>query len=99
MENRGVDVGNVVTILDRVKTNLVCGAMHHAPLEAAAGHPNSKSKDMMVAAVGVLRTRTAAKLGRKDDKRLFEHAALIEIFQQPSDRLIDPRAQSVIAIF
>src|SRR5205807_532263 len=45
-----VDVGDVVTVLDGVKTDLVRSAVNHTGLDSAAGHPNGKSERMMVTA-------------------------------------------------
>src|ERR1700729_2736600 len=48
-EQRGVDVGDVVRMLDGVEAQLVGRAVDDAPLEAAAGHPDRKAVRMMVA--------------------------------------------------
>ena len=61
-----MNIGDVVTILDGVKADLVGRAMHDSPFQAAAGHPDGEPEDVMVAAVGVLRAGRAAELGRKD---------------------------------
>ena len=92
-ENRGVDVGDVVAILDGVEAELVGGAVDDAPLDAAAGHPHRKREGMVVAAVGALCAGSAAELGGKQHDRLVEEPAAGEILEEPADRLIDGQRQ------
>ena len=54
LEDRGVDVGNIMTILDGVETQLVGGTVDDAPLDSAAGQPHGEAVVMVVAAVGPL---------------------------------------------
>ena len=63
MQDRGVDVGHVVAVLDGVKAQVVGRAVDDAPLEPAAGHHDRESKRVVVAAVGPLGARRAAELG------------------------------------
>ncbi len=63
MHHRGVDVGDVVAVLDGMKADLVGGAVGDAPFDAAARHPNGKAERVMVASVGSLRAGRAAELG------------------------------------
>ena len=53
--------------------------MDDARLDAAAGHPDGEAERMMVAAVGSFGAGRAAELGRPDDERLVEQAALLEV--------------------
>ena len=89
VQHGGVDVGDVVAVFDGVEAELVGRAVGDAPLDAAAGHPDREAERMVVAAVGSLRAGRAAELGRPDDDRLVEQAALLQIGQQPGDRLVD----------
>ena len=89
LQDRGVDVGDVVAILDGVEADFVGRAMHDAALESAAGHPDGEAEDVMVATVRSLRTRSATELGGEDDERFVEQAATVEILQQAADRLVD----------
>ena len=79
MQNGGVDVGDVMTILDGVEAKLVGRAMGDPPLEAAAGHPDRETEGMMIASVSPLRAGRAAKLGRPDDDRFIEQTTLFEV--------------------
>ena len=87
MQDRGVDVGDVVPILDGVEADLVGGAVDDAALDAAAGQPGAEALRMVVAAVA-LGARRAAELGAPDDDRLVEHPALLEVLQQAGDRQV-----------
>ena len=44
-----VDVGDIVPIFDRVKSELVGRAMRHSSLDSAAGQPGAKCLRMMIA--------------------------------------------------
>ena len=94
VQDRGVDVGDVVPVLDRVEAKLVGGAVDDAALDAAAGHPDGEAVGVMIAAVGALGTRCAAELGGPDDDRVVEQAALFQIVQQAGDWLVDLRHSS-----
>src|SRR5687767_10668051 len=67
MEHGGVNVGDVVTILDRMEAELVGGAVDHAAFDAAARQPGAEALRMMVAAVA-LSARRAAELRAPDDQ-------------------------------
>src|SRR5262245_59240364 len=65
LQQRRVNVGHIMPILDRVKPNLVGRAMHHALLQPTPGHPDGEAKDVMIPAIRALRTRGSPKLGGK----------------------------------
>ena len=68
MEQRGVQVGNVMPVLDRVKAQFVGLAVSNAPLDAAARERDREAIGMMVAAVAPLCARRATKFGANDDQ-------------------------------
>src|SRR5205809_854435 len=78
VEDRGVDVGDVVPVLDGVEAQFVGRAVDDAPLDAAAGQPGTIALRVVVAAVRLGAGR-AAELGAPDDDRLLEHPALLEV--------------------
>ena len=82
VEDRGVDVGDVVAVLDGVEADLVGRAVDDAALQAAAGHPDGEAEDVMVAAVGTLRTGRATEFGGEDHECFIEQPAAIEVLQQ-----------------
>ena len=40
LENRGMNVGHIVPVLDRMETNFVRRSVSDPPFDAAAGHPD-----------------------------------------------------------
>src|SRR5579872_1508181 len=97
MQHGGVNVGDVVAIFHRMEAQFVCGAMHHAALDAAAGHPGGEPKRMVIAPslqTRIIRphldSRRSSELGGPDDQSILQHAPLLEVFQQGCDRLVDP---------
>ena len=54
VENRCVDVGDVVSVFRGMEAERVGGAMDDAPSNAAAGHPDREAVVVVVAAVGAL---------------------------------------------
>lgn len=72
VQNRGVNIGDVMAIFYRVETDFVGRTMHHASLQAAACHPNRESEDMMIAPVRSLASGGSAELGSEDHQRFLE---------------------------
>jgi len=63
VQNRRVDVGDVVQMFDSVKTELVRGTVNGAAFDTATGHPHAESVGMVVASVAALRSWRAAEFG------------------------------------
>ena len=61
VQDGGVDVGDVVAVLDGVEAELVGGAVGDAALDAAAGQPDREAVGVVVAAVGALRRRACGR--------------------------------------
>src|SRR5260221_12823298 len=78
VQDRGVNVRDVVTVLDSVKTKLVGLAVYDAALDAAASQPDRKTVGMMVAAVGPFRAWRSAELRRPDHDRVLEQPSLLQ---------------------
>jgi hypothetical protein len=62
VQDRGVDVGDVVAVLDGVEAELVGGAVGDAALDPAAGQPDSEAERVVVAAGRALGAGRAAEL-------------------------------------
>jgi hypothetical protein len=67
MQDRGVDIGHIVPIFNRVKADFVRRPMHDAATQAAARHPDREAKDVVVAAIRALGSWCAAKLAGKNN--------------------------------
>ena len=93
VQDRGVQVGDVVPMFDGVEAELVGRAVDDAALDAAAGEPGGEAVGVVVAAVRLLRSGRSAELGAPDDERLVQQAALFQIRQQSGDRLVDLGAE------
>ena len=98
MQHGGVGVGDVVTVLDGVKTQLVGGAVNVSALDAAARHPDGEGVGMVVSSAGSFRAGGSAELGGPDNQRLIQQAALFEVLQQPGNGFVDLPAQTVVAL-
>ena len=53
VQNRRVDVGDVVPVFNGMEADLVGRSVNNATLDAAAGEPGTESLGMMVAAVSL----------------------------------------------
>src|SRR6185437_2628510 len=87
-QDGGVDIGDVVAVLDRVETDFVGLAVGDAALDAAAGQPHREAVNVMIAAIRTLRAGCTAKLRTEDDERFVQQTAALQILEQPRDRLI-----------
>ena len=87
-ENGCVYVGDIMPVLNRMKSKLVSATMSDAAFDSPARHPYTETEDVMIAPVSALRPRGAAEFGCEDDQRLFEQAAPIQIRKQRANRLI-----------
>jgi len=72
VEEGGVEVGDVVGVLDGVEADLVGGAVGDAAPDAAAGHPDAEAVGMVVTPVAALDARGASECGGEDDEGLVE---------------------------
>ncbi len=74
MQDRGMEVLDVETVLDGVVAQLVGLADAGPALDPAAGHPHREAVGVMVATspLGELRGRLAAELAAPDNQRLIE---------------------------
>src|SRR5437870_2488501 len=88
VHERGVDIGDVMTVFDSVETEIVGGAVDDAALDAAAGEPDGEAVNVMVASVAALLPRCAAELGAEDNDGVLEHAAAFQIDQESRRRLV-----------
>src|SRR5437773_590396 len=59
VHHRGVDVRDVVAVLDGVEADLVGGTVDYAGLDAAAGQPGTETLRMMIAAIALGTRRPA----------------------------------------
>jgi hypothetical protein len=97
MQNRSMQVVHMDLIFRGSKAELVGCAVHKAALHTAAGHPHGKAVVVMVPSVDLtgIRTRrrqfygwSAAKLTPPNYQGVFQHTALLQIFEQRAYRLI-----------
>ena len=93
MEQRGVHVGHIVAVFDRVKTYLVRFSVGDSSLDSAARHPDGEPIRVVIAPVAVLGTRCAAEFARPDDQGFIQKPALFEVFEERPNRLIHLAAE------
>ena len=72
MQHRRVQIGDVVPIFHRVKTEFIGSTVGNTALHTAPRQPYGKPVRMMIAPVRILRTRRPAKLGTPDNKRIVQ---------------------------
>src|SRR5205823_4540958 len=87
-EDRRVEVVDVQPILDGMEAELVRRADRLAAADSPARHPHRESGRVVIAPVAFFALRRATELATPDDQRVLEHAARLEILQQPGDRLV-----------
>ena len=92
MEDRGVEITDVMAVDDSFMAEVVGLAVARSPLHATACQKIGEALRVVVAAtVGPLPHRLTAKLSSPDDERVIKEAAGLEVGKQRRDRLIDLR--------
>ena len=94
MKHRRVEVANVDWIFGDVVAEVIGLTVADTALDAAAGHPSGETTRVMVATVVVpiriaLGISRASEFSRAHDQRIFQQTALLEVFQETRNRLID----------
>ena len=88
VQNRGVQIVNMYSILDGAKAKLVGSAKGEAPFHASSGQPHREPVVIVVSAVdlpcirsflGQFDGRRSPKFASPDDQGVFQHPALLEI--------------------
>src|SRR5712692_8594077 len=88
MQDGGVEVMDVDFVLDGGVAEVVGGADHLAPFDAAAGHSGAEAAWTVVAALAVLAAGSLAKLPGPNDQSLIQQAAALEVGEQGGDGLV-----------
>ena len=88
-----MNVGHVVRIFFRMKTNFVGRTMRNASLDSAARQPHRKTEWMVIPAGASLRSGSTPELGGEDHNGFFQQSALLQICKQTGDRLVDLRCK------
>ena len=97
VEHRGVQVAEVDRVLGDVVAEVVGAAEFDAGLDAGAGEPDGEAAAVVVAAhVGVaqdaLAKNSAAEFGEEHHERVFQQAALLQVFEECGGGLVDVAA-------
>jgi len=89
LQDRGVDVGDIVPVLYGVETDFIRHSMDDAPFDSTAGHPDGKTVDVVIASIGTLRSWRLAEFAGKQHNGRIQQATLLQVLQQAGDRLVD----------
>src|SRR5690606_33132304 len=76
-------------VLHGIITVFVRRAIAKAPFHATTGQPHREALWVVVSTIASLSGRRAAEFTTPDHKRVVEQAALLQILQKTSNRLID----------
>src|SRR5438067_824191 len=85
VEDRGVEVVDVNAAFHGMMTAVVRCPMGHAGSHSPAGEPHRKTVRMMIGAVGLDGAWRAAEFSAPNDQRVFQKAALLQVFEQTSN--------------
>src|SRR5688572_4352229 len=95
MQNGGVQIMHLANILHRFETKFVGGSVNSSTFNSTAGQPDRKPIRIMIPTFGGLAVPLqfhggcAAKLSSKNNERVIEHAALLQIIHQSGDWTIN----------
>src|SRR5438552_3198042 len=80
VQDGGVQVMDMHTVLDSVVAELVGGAVDESGLHTGAGHPDGVAVRVVIAAVCALCPGSAAEFTAPDDERLLQQSARLQVF-------------------
>ena len=80
-----MQIMHVDPVLDRLETELIGGAVHHAAFDSATGQPRGEAKAVVVTTLGPFGGRSASELTAPDDQCVVEQTARFEILEQRGD--------------
>ena len=89
MQHRRVEVVDVDLVPHREKAIVVGRAELDPRFDSTAGEDGRESVRVVVAAVGTLRNRGSTEFATDNHKRILEHSASFEVFDEGSDRLVN----------
>ena len=88
VQDRRVQVAEVIRLLDRPQADRVGCADDLASLDAAAGHPHREADVVVVAPLAGLCLRRAAEFAAPEDERALEQPSTLQVLEQAGDRLV-----------
>ena len=92
MQDGGVKIVDVQTILDGMQTDFVRATDDSPTFHTAACHPHGKSVGIVVATVPFFAHWRPTKFAAPNDERFVEQSALLEIAEQNRLQSIEPQA-------
>ena len=99
VENRRVEVVDRDDIVHGLVAEFVRGSVRKGGFDASTGEPAGKAFGIVVATAGpFLEGRHATEFGTPDDQRVFEQAALFQVFDESCGRLIEDRTVDAVLI-
>src|SRR5215210_1611516 len=98
MQNRRVNIRDVVAIFYGVEAEFIGRAVLDSAFDAAAGQEGAEALGVMVAAAA-FGAGGSAEFSAEDDHRVVEQAALLEVLDQAGDGPINLRGESGMVLF
>ena len=96
MENRRMNIMHGCPVHCGMVANLIGFSVVCSSLDAAARHPHCEAKWVVVTTIASLFLWRAPELATPDNEGFIQETALLEILEQPCDRLICCRAVLVV---
>ena len=88
-----MQVGHVVPLAQGVVPQFIGRTVHVTPFQSRSGQPDGETVRVMIAAgrgpAPFLPPRSPSKLGAKDHRHVVHQPSLLQIGQEPGDRLIN----------
>ncbi len=98
VQDRRMQIVHAGRILDGLESEIVGRAVNRAATNPTAGEPDAEpvmvvvSSKLTLAVPAQLDGGSSTELAPPNNKRVIQHASLLEVSQQGGDRLIDLRA-------
>src|SRR5215471_6615137 len=99
MEDRRVDIAEVDRVHGGAEADIIGCTNDLAAFDSAASHPHREAEIVVIAALTALSFGAAAKLTTPYHKRRCQKAALLQVCEQGSHRLIGVRRHAEVVLF
>ena len=99
MQHRGVQVGHVMSLAQGVVTQFISRPVNIPTFQPGPGQPDGEAVRVMIATGRrPLQSGSPSELGAEDHRHIVQQAPLLQVGQEPGNRLVDRLAHPGVVL-